>query len=84
MRMSGLHGIEGGPPSTAGALGVTITWPATTGSDVTCLTRGQTKINYPGCIVTVKVQYNYGFSLPYLTSLGKINMTSTSQFVISQ
>lgn len=74
----------GTPPSTAGALGVTTTWPATTGSGGTCLTGGQIKINYPGCVVTVKVQYNYGFSLPYLTSLSKINMTSTSQFVISQ
>jgi Flp pilus assembly protein TadG len=74
----------GTPPSTAGALGVSTTWPATTGSGVTCLTGSQTKVNYPGCIVTVKVQYNYGFSLPYLTSLSKMNMTSTSQFVISQ
>jgi Flp pilus assembly protein TadG len=74
----------GTPPSTAGALGVTTTWPATTGSGVTCLTASQTKIKFPGCVVTVKVQYNYGFSLPYLTSLSKMNMTSTSRFVISQ
>jgi len=74
----------GTPPNTAGALGVTTTWLATTGSGATCLTSSQTKINYPGCVVTVKVQYNYGFSLPYLTSLSKMNMASTSQFVISQ
>ena len=74
----------GTPPNTAGALGVTTTWPATTGSGVTCLSGGQTKTNYPGCIVTVKVQYSYGFTLPYLASLSKISMSSTSKFVISQ
>jgi Flp pilus assembly protein TadG len=76
--------VTGAPASTAGALGVTTTWPATTGSGVTCLTSSQTKINYPGCVVKVKVQYTYGFTLPYLSSISKINMSSTSQVVISQ
>jgi len=76
--------VTGSPSSTtAGALGVTTTWPGTGGSGGTCRT-GTQPVNYPGCVVTVRVQYTYGFSLPYLSSLSKMNFSSTSQVVISQ
>jgi hypothetical protein len=75
--------VTGAPASTAGALGVTTTWPGTGGSGGTCKTSGQ-PVNLPGCVVKVKVQYIYGFTLPFLTSIPKVSMTSTSQVVISQ
>src|ERR1700677_920507 len=75
--------VTGSPANTAGALGVTTTWPGTAGNGGTCFTSPQTSKN-PGCVVKVQVQYVYGFTLPYLTSLSKITMTSTSQVVISQ
>jgi Flp pilus assembly protein TadG len=39
--------------------------------------------NNPGSTVQVKVQYSFQFILPFLPS-GTINMTSTSQMVISR
>lgn len=73
-----------GPSSNAvGKVIVTTTWPGTSGTGGTCYTSPQTAYN-PGCVVKVQVQYTYGFSLPYLTVLPQINMTSTSQVVISQ
>ncbi len=37
----------------------------------------------PGCTVTVAVTYPFSFLLPFMPSVG-LNMTSTSQMVISQ
>jgi Flp pilus assembly protein TadG len=81
---SGIYVNSGAASGTAGYLGVTTTWTGKTGSGATCTSGSQTQTNYSGCVVEVQVQYTYGFDLPYLTSLSKINMTSTSQFVISQ
>jgi Flp pilus assembly protein TadG len=75
----------GAGAGTPGSLAVTTTWPGTTGKGAgNSCTTSQPSTQYPGCVVNVQVQYTYGFSLPYLKSLSKINMTSTSQFVISQ
>jgi Flp pilus assembly protein TadG len=41
--------------------------------------------NAPGCTVEVAVTYPFKFTLPWMpTSLGTLNMTSTSEMVISQ
>jgi Flp pilus assembly protein TadG len=41
--------------------------------------------NAPGCTVLVSVTYPFKFTLPWMpTSLGTLNMTSTSEMVISQ
>jgi Flp pilus assembly protein TadG len=39
--------------------------------------------NSPGCVVSVSVTYPFTFMLPFLPSL-QLNMSSTSQMVISQ
>jgi Flp pilus assembly protein TadG len=73
-------------PSTAGYLAVTTTWPGTAGSGLTstaCSTSNG-KTNNPGCAVQVEVQYAYGFSLPFLNKLTAMQISSTSEFVISQ
>jgi Flp pilus assembly protein TadG len=42
-------------------------------------------LNAPGCTVLVTVNYPFKFVLPWTpTSLGTLNMTSTSEMVISQ
>jgi Flp pilus assembly protein TadG len=81
---SGIYVNTGASAGNPGYLAVTTTWAGKTGSGATCTSSTQKQTNYPGCVVKVQVQYTYGFTLPYLTSLSKINMTSTSQFVISQ
>jgi Flp pilus assembly protein TadG len=58
---------------------VTATWP-TTGS--TC-TPSSSPCNNPGNLVKVRVQYQLPLSIPYVTNVN-LNMTSTSQMVISQ
>lgn len=73
--------------NTAGYLKVTTTWPGTTGNPPGCDTTKGT--NSPGCVVKIKVQYTYGFSLLSLRffsyfNLTSVNMTSTSQLTISQ
>jgi hypothetical protein len=39
--------------------------------------------NNPGCIVEVKVEYDYSFFMPLMPS-GQIKMTSTSEMTITQ
>jgi Flp pilus assembly protein TadG len=39
--------------------------------------------NNPGCIVKVKVEYDYSFFMPLMPS-GQIKMTSTSEMIITQ
>jgi Flp pilus assembly protein TadG len=58
---------------------VTTTWP-TTGSSCT---PSSLPCNNPGNLVKVKVQYNFPLSIPGITS-STLNMSSTSQMVISQ
>jgi Flp pilus assembly protein TadG len=40
--------------------------------------------NAPGCTVEVQVTYPFKFVLPWTSSLGQLNMSSTSEMVISQ
>jgi Flp pilus assembly protein TadG len=63
----------------ASDLTVTTTWP-TTGS---ACTPSSTPCNNPGNLVKVKVQYAIGFTIPYVPKIN-LNMSSTSQMVISQ
>jgi Flp pilus assembly protein TadG len=73
--------------NAAGYLNVATTWTGKKGDGVASCTTGSTSAQPTkdvGCQVIVTVQYNYGFSLPYLTQLGPLVIKSTSKFVISQ
>jgi Flp pilus assembly protein TadG len=70
--------------ATAGCLLITTDWagaPAGTNAPSSCSGGGGS--NSPGCAVSVTVQYVFGFDLPFLPA-ATINMSSTSQMVISQ
>jgi Flp pilus assembly protein TadG len=64
-----------------GYLAITTNWPSAGTTDPNGCSTPPT--NNPGCWVKVQVQYTFGFSLPYLPSSTRINMSSTSQFIIS-
>lgn len=72
-------------PSVPGYLAVTSTWPGTAGAGLTAATCNTSNghANNPGCAVQVKVQYTYGFSLPFLSNLTAMKMSSTSEIEIS-
>jgi Flp pilus assembly protein TadG len=57
-------------------LAVNTTWPGNTG----CTDAGK---NGPGCLVVVRVQYTFNWSIPFVP-LPSLPMTSTSQMLISQ
>jgi Flp pilus assembly protein TadG len=57
------------------------TWPVLSGSPPVCSLSGYQ--NYPGCTVQVTVTYAFKFIFPLMPRT-TINMTSTSQMVISQ
>lgn len=40
--------------------------------------------NAPGCTVSVVVSYPFKFVLPWMSQLGSMTMTSTSEMIISQ
>src|SRR5262245_38032211 len=40
------------------------------------------KLNNPGCIVTITIQYPYTFVFPVFGAAGSINLSSTSQLII--
>jgi Flp pilus assembly protein TadG len=40
--------------------------------------------NAPGCTVSVVVRYPFKFVLPWMSQLGTLNMTSTSEMMVSQ
>jgi Flp pilus assembly protein TadG len=63
-------------------LTVTSTWPGTDGSGAVCTNPLRTS-NAAGCLVTVKVVYSYGFTLPFLPT-GLMALTSSSAMTISQ
>lgn len=75
-----------GRPTTSYTLWVCATWPgaAETGTlTSSCVTTNG--VNSPGCPVKVTVQYQYGFSLPFVVNdISSIDMTSTSEVIISQ
>lgn len=64
------------PGINPSALTLTTTWP---GGNPGCTGA----VNSPGCVVNVKVQYNFSFIIPFVPKLTSL-MTSTSQMVISQ
>ncbi len=61
----------------ANSITVTATWPTTN------CPPNYTATNQPGCLVSVNVQYPFRFIAPFL-GLATLNMSSTSQMVISQ
>jgi Flp pilus assembly protein TadG len=61
----------------ANSINVAATWSA-----ASC-PPNSTATNAPGCVVTVNVQYPFKFIAPFL-GLATINMSSTSEMVISQ
>jgi Flp pilus assembly protein TadG len=70
--------------ATAGCLLVTTSWPGPPpGTAASSACTGGAGSNSPGCAVSVEVQYTFGFDLPFLPQAA-INMSSTSQAVISQ
>lgn len=63
-------------------LTVTTTWPGTTATGATCLSNGSAS-NGPGCIVVVKVSYQFNFVTPLLPKGSRV-LTTTSKMTISQ
>jgi Flp pilus assembly protein TadG len=63
------------------SLTITSTWPGTTASGVACMAVSGN--NSPGCVVRVKVAYNFNFMLPFLP-LTTMAIVSTSAVGISQ
>ncbi len=59
------------------SISTTITWLAPPHGSPTC------PANKPGCVVQVTVNYSYTFYFPFLPT-SSINMSSTSQMVITQ
>jgi Flp pilus assembly protein TadG len=81
---AGLYVNSGACPASSGCLLVTTTWPgAPLGTNAPSSCGGGSGSNSPGCVVSVEVQYTFGFALPFLPQ-ATINMSSTSQTVISQ
>jgi hypothetical protein len=76
--------------TTPGCLSVNTTqsfvWPGLGGDGNSCVNASSPQIYSPGCLVTVQVNYYFGFTLPFLDSLTgtTMHMQSTSQMVISQ
>lgn len=66
------------PGINPSALTLTTTWP---GGNPGCPVAGPT--NSPGCVVNVKVQYNFSFIIPFIPQMTSL-MSSTSQMVMSQ
>jgi Flp pilus assembly protein TadG len=62
-------------------LTVSATWSGTTPTGAVCNAKGVN--NSPGCVVQVKVTYNFGFVLPFLPS-NALLMKSTAATVITQ
>jgi Flp pilus assembly protein TadG len=71
--------VPAGIDSSSSRLSVTPTWVAPPNNLAICAIHN----NYSGCAVKVQVSYQFKFVLPFLPASG-INMTSTSQMVISQ
>lgn len=61
----------------ASKIAVTATWPGTD------CPPNYTAANQPGCLVSVNVTYPFKFIAPFV-SMATLNMSSTSQMVISQ
>jgi Flp pilus assembly protein TadG len=62
-------------------LAVTTTWSGNNPAGSSCSTNGV--VNGPGCVVTVRVSYNFSFVLPFLPA-NAVSMGSTSSVAISQ
>lgn len=66
---------------TPSLLTVATTWPGTTASGASCTAAGAS--NSPGCVVVVKLSYQFNFVTPFLPK-GAVVLTSTSKLTISQ
>ena len=79
--------VTGCSGSSAGSLCATVTnTPVGLEADgvTSCTNSGNNPQDYPGCVVQVQVTYYYGFTMPFLSQITPIKMTSTSQMTISQ
>jgi Flp pilus assembly protein TadG len=65
----------------ASNLTVATIWPGTNVNGLPCSLLSIN--NSPGCLVTVKVSYNFSFVLPFLPQ-SALSLTSTSKMMISQ
>jgi Flp pilus assembly protein TadG len=84
---SGIYVNAAATPTDAGYLGVTPTWDSKKGDGSNCINASSPsadKSKDVGCTIKVLVQYNFGFSLPFLPSATNIVVKSTSKFTISQ
>jgi len=71
--------------TTPGSLCATATWSGKAADGTTdCTSGGAFTAQYPGCMVQVQVTYYYGFTLPFLSQLNAIKMSSISQMTITQ
>jgi Flp pilus assembly protein TadG len=68
-----------GIDTSSSRLTVTTGWPPHANNPPICVTTN----NHPGCPVHVQVTYQFKFVLPFLPPSG-INMTSTSEMIVSQ
>jgi hypothetical protein len=66
---------------TGSNLNVATSWSGKSPSGASCTSTSAT--NGPGCVVTVKVSYNFNFVLPFLPA-NTVMMGSTSSVAISQ
>jgi Flp pilus assembly protein TadG len=78
--------VTGCNGSNAGSLCATVTnTPVGLEADgVTSCNSGSNPADYPGCVVQVQVTYYYAFTMPFLSQIAPIRMTSTSAMTISQ
>ena len=77
--------VSGCGGTSAGSLCTNASWSGKEADGLTdCTSGGTLPTNSPGCVVQVQVIYYYGFSLPFLSQLPAIQMSSTSQMTISQ
>jgi Flp pilus assembly protein TadG len=70
--------------TSSGSLCVVVSNTGLMADGITNCVTGSNPQDYPGCVVQVNVTYYYGFSLPYLSQLTAVKMSSTSQMTITQ
>jgi Flp pilus assembly protein TadG len=82
---AGMYIVASCSGAASGSLCATVSNTGKMADGVTdCTNSGAYVAYYPGCVVQVNVTYYYSFSLPYLSQLPAVRMSSTSQMTISQ
>jgi Flp pilus assembly protein TadG len=82
---AGMYIVASCSGAASGTLCATVSNTGKMADGVTdCTNSGAYVAYYPGCVVQVNVTYYYSFSLPYLSQLPAVRMSSTSQMTISQ